>query len=176
MIEKRIEIDGQQVPFRASAAIPRLYRSKFGQDIFQDLMKLGKAVNSVGSGELPISDLEMFENVAYIMAKHADPGQPETPEEWLDQFDTFSIYEVLPQLLELWHLNISTGVAAKKKTKPSSREMTTPLFMLRAVQMGVTVRDLDLMTIGLVLDMFTEAQNDGYKYPDMATQSDFDRF
>lgn len=115
MIEKRIEIDGQQVPFRASAAIPRLYRSKFGQDIFQDLMKLGKAVNSVGSGELPISDLEMFENVAYIMAKHADPGQPETPEEWLDQFDTFSIYEVLPQLLELWHLNISTGVAAKKK-------------------------------------------------------------
>ena len=46
--------------------------------------------------------------------------------------------------------------------------MTTPLFMLRAVQMGVTVRDLDLMTIGLVLDMFTEAQNDGYKYPDMA--------
>ena len=115
MIEKRIEIDGQQVPFRASAAIPRLYRAKFGQDIFQDLMKLGKAVNSVGSGELPISDLEMFENVAYIMAKHADPGQPETPEEWLDQFDTFSIYEVLPQLLELWHLNISTGVAAKKK-------------------------------------------------------------
>ena len=115
MIEKRIEIDGQQVPFRASAAIPRLYRSKFGQDIFQDLMKLGKTVNSGGSGELPISDLEMFENVAYIMAKHADPGQPETPEEWLDQFDTFSIYEVLPQLLELWHLNISTGVAAKKK-------------------------------------------------------------
>lgn len=115
MIEKRIEIDGQQVPFRASAAIPRIYRAKFGRDIFRDLMKLGKAVNSVGSGELPISDLEMFENVAYIMAKHADPGQPDTPEEWLDQFNTFSIYEVLPQLLELWHLNISTGVAAKKK-------------------------------------------------------------
>lgn len=114
MIEKRIEIDGQQVPFRASAAIPRLYRSKFGRDIFRDLMKLGKAVNTADSGKLPISDLEMFENVAYIMAKHADPGQPDTPEEWLDQFNTFSIYEVLPQLLELWHLNISTGVAARK--------------------------------------------------------------
>ena len=74
MIEKRIEIDGQQVPFRASAAIPRLYRSKFGRDIFRDLMKLGKAVNTADSGKLPISDLEMFENVAYIMAKHADPG------------------------------------------------------------------------------------------------------
>lgn len=115
MIEKRIEIDGQQVPFRASAAIPRLYRSKFGRDIFRDLMKLGKALTSGNAGELTIDDLEMFENVGYIMAKHADPGQPDTPEEWLDQFDTFSIYEVLPQLLELWHLNISTGVAAKKK-------------------------------------------------------------
>lgn len=115
MIEKRIEIDGQQVPFRASAAIPRIYRSKFGRDIFRDLMKLGKAVNSADSGELLISDLEMFENAAFLMAKHADPGQPDTPEEWLDQFNTFSIYEVLPQLLELWHLNISTDVAAKKK-------------------------------------------------------------
>ena len=115
MIEKRIEIDGQQVPFRASAAIPRLYRSKFGRDIFRDLMKLGKALTSGNAGELTIDDLEMFENVGYIMAKHADPGQPDMPEEWLDQFDTFSIYEVLPQLLELWHLNISTGVAAKKK-------------------------------------------------------------
>lgn len=115
MIEKRIKIDGQQVPFRASAAIPRLYRSKFGRDIFRDLMKLGKALTSGNAGELTIDDLEMFENVGYVMAKHADPGQPDTPEEWLDQFNTFSIYEVLPQLLELWHLNIGTGVAAKKK-------------------------------------------------------------
>ena len=117
MIEKRIEIDGQQVPFRASAAIPRIYRAKFGRDIFRDLMKLGKAVNSADSGELPISDLEMFENAAFLMAKHADPGQPDTPEEWLDQFNTFSIYEVLPQLLELWQLNISTDVEAKKKNE-----------------------------------------------------------
>ena len=34
--------------------------------------------------------------------------------------------------------------------------MTTPLFMLRAVQLGVAVSDLDMLTIGLVLDMFTE--------------------
>lgn len=115
MIEKRIEIDGQQVPFRASAAIPRIYRAKFGRDIFRDLMKLGKAINSANTGDIPISDLEMFENAAFLMAKHADPEQPDTPEEWLDQFNTFSIYEVLPQLMELWHLNISTDVAAKKK-------------------------------------------------------------
>lgn len=114
MIKKQIEIDGKQVPFKASAAIPRIYRIKFQRDIFKDLLKLGKAINADNS-DIPINDLEMFENVAYIMAKHADPSQPGTPEEWLDQFNTFSIYEVLPELLDLWHLNIQTDVEAKKK-------------------------------------------------------------
>ena len=54
--------------------------------------------------------------------------------------------------------------------------MTTPLFMLRAVQLGVAIQDLELLSIGFVLDMLTEAQNDSFKYPNMATQSDFDRF
>ena len=54
--------------------------------------------------------------------------------------------------------------------------MTTPLFMLRAAQLGVAVSDLDLLSIGLVMDMFTEQQNDEFKYPNMATQNDFDKF
>lgn len=54
--------------------------------------------------------------------------------------------------------------------------MTTPLFMLRAVQLGVAIRDLDLLSIGIILDMYTESQNDDYKYPNVATQEDFDKF
>lgn len=54
--------------------------------------------------------------------------------------------------------------------------MTTPLFMLRAVQLGISISDLGLLTVGLVLDIFTEAQNDSYDYPLMAQQSDFDKF
>lgn len=116
MIKKEIEIDGKLVPFRASATIPRLYRAKFRRDIFRDLIKLQKSLdkNNEESSEIELDDLEMFENVAYIMAKHADPAQPETVEEWLDQFNTFSIYRVLPKLLELWHLNVRTDVEAKK--------------------------------------------------------------
>ena len=49
------------------------------------------------------------------MAKHADPSIPDTPEEWLDNFYTFSIYQVLPQLIELWGLNVKTDVESKKK-------------------------------------------------------------
>ena len=55
-----------------------------------------------------------IETIAFIMAKHADPSIPDTPEEWLDNFNTFSIYQVLPQLIELWGLNVKTDVEAKK--------------------------------------------------------------
>ena len=41
---KTIEIDGQQVPFKASAAIPRIYRIRFQRDIYKDLSELEKAV------------------------------------------------------------------------------------------------------------------------------------
>lgn len=58
--------------------------------------------------------LEMFENIAYIMAKHADPSILDSPEDWLDDFNTFLIYQVLPQLIQLWGLNTQTDVQSKK--------------------------------------------------------------
>ena len=54
--------------------------------------------------------------------------------------------------------------------------MTTPLFLLRAVQLGISVRDLDLLTVGMVIDMHVEHANDDFKYPLAPTQEDFDRF
>jgi len=113
---KKIEIDGKEVAFRASAAIPRIYRMKFQRDIYKDLAALEKAVgdNTEEVSNLDMFSLEMFENIAYIMAKHADPGIPDTPEEWLDEFNTFSIYQVLPKIIELWGLNVKVDVEAKK--------------------------------------------------------------
>lgn len=113
---KQIEIDGKQVSFKASAAIPRIYRMKFQRDIYKDLKALEKSIgdNSEESSNLDMFSLEMFENIAFVMAKHADAGIPNTPEEWLDGFNTFSIYQVLPQLIELWGLNVQTDVEAKK--------------------------------------------------------------
>lgn len=118
MIEKKIDISGKPVKFRASATIPRLYRAKFGRDIFRDLTKLEKSYGkkTKNGGELQIDDLEIFENVAYIMAYHADPTIPATIDEWLDQFDMFSIYQVLPQILSLWGENLYTDVTSKKDT------------------------------------------------------------
>lgn len=54
--------------------------------------------------------------------------------------------------------------------------MTTPLFLLRCVQLGLSIRDLDLLTIGMVNDMFAESRNDDFEYDTLATQEDFDKF
>ena len=116
-VTKKIEIDGKEVEFRASAAVPRLYRLKFGRDIYKDLRMLEKSVgeNDEDDSSLDLFSLEMFENIAFIMAKHASPSTvPSEPDEWLEEFSTFSIYQILPQLIDLWGLNVQTQVAARK--------------------------------------------------------------
>lgn len=115
-MKQNIEIDGKQVSFKASVAIPRIYRMKFHRDIYKDLRSLEKSVGdgSEENSNLDMFSLEMFENIAYIMAKHADPAIPESPEDWIDGFNTFSIYQVLPQLIQLWGLNTAADVDSKK--------------------------------------------------------------
>ena len=54
--------------------------------------------------------------------------------------------------------------------------MTTPLFLLCCVEVGISIQDLDLLTIGIVLDMWTEKANDDMKYKQVAQQEDFNKF
>lgn len=54
--------------------------------------------------------------------------------------------------------------------------MATPLFLLRCIEIGISIRDLDLLTIGMVMDIWTEKANDDVKYQQIATQEDFDKF
>ena len=122
-LTKTINIDGVETTFRASAAVPRMYRIKFGRDIYKDLSQLEKAVGDgdESASNLDMFSLEMFEDLAWVMAKHADPkGVPESPDEWLEQFNTFSIYQVLPELIELWGLNVQTQVESKKNLEKLS--------------------------------------------------------
>ena len=88
-MKRNIMIDGQEVPFKASAAIPRIYRMRFHRDIYKDLRDLEKGIdkNDPENSNLDLFSLEMFENIAY---------------------------QVLPQIIELWGLNTQTDVQAKK--------------------------------------------------------------
>ena len=130
MVAKTIEICGQPVRFCASAATPRLYRLKFKRDIFADMQKLTKDFQAKKAAQkakeqaedteqnagtdLAVESLEIFENVAYIMAFQADRSIPDTIDQWLDQFEMFSIYEVLGELVQLWGDNLFTSANAKK--------------------------------------------------------------
>lgn len=120
-LRRIVTIDEKEVEFKASAAVPRIYRLKFHRDLFIDLQKVAKSVETKGKktdkrdSEIPLEDLELFENIAYVMAQHADPQNvPTDIMEWLEQFDTFSIYQILPTILELWKLNELTQSQAKK--------------------------------------------------------------
>lgn len=140
MFTKVLTIDGQEVGFRASALTPRLYRARFGRDIVRDLNQLRSSYNKamkarsltppgtdaaedekeryqeeLQDAQLSVLDLEIFENAAYIMAKQYDQTIPRTIEDWLDGFQVFSIYEILPSILELWNLNNETTAMSKKK-------------------------------------------------------------
>ena len=122
MLEKTVNISGKEVKFRSSASMPRLYRIKFKRDIFKDLSKLEKSYKDRGGEDgsaLEIDDLEIFENVAYIMAYHADHSIPGTIDDWLDEFEMFSIYQVLPEILDLWGANLVTDIESKKNGIPA---------------------------------------------------------
>lgn len=121
-IIRTINIDRQTVLFKASAAIPRLYRQKYRRDIFADMSALMAAISASdeGASTLTAFNLETFENIAYIMAKYADPRIPDSTEVWLDRFNTFSIYQILPELLVLWGFNVEALETAKKNSVQQS--------------------------------------------------------
>ena len=79
------------------------------------MMEKSVGENDEDNSNLDLFSLEMFEDLAWLMARHADPANvPDSPEEFLDQFNTFSIYQILPQLIELWGLNVQTEVESRK--------------------------------------------------------------
>lgn len=129
MITKTVTIDGKEVTFAASAAIPRFYRLKFGRDILVDMeairramaaqrapQKKGSQGDKMDVSTLPLEALTLFENVAYIMAKHADKDNvPGAVDDWLDGFETFSIYQIFPVIQALWSENLRQLNTPQKK-------------------------------------------------------------
>ena len=127
-MERTINIGGAELRMRASALIPRMYRFKFGRDLIKDMAQLEKSYKKAVSlkedatdeerrdAQFSALDLTIFENVAWCMAKNANRDIPDTPDAWLDSIEgVFSIYEILPQIIELWADGLEqTSTPAKK--------------------------------------------------------------
>ena len=117
-MEKTITIDDKPVKFKATANTPRMYRQQFQADLFVDIQNLNDAWQKARANKepLPGDALVMFENIAFTMAKQADPeAVPDTADEWLEQFDMFSIWQILPEIIQLWGINNLSINESKKK-------------------------------------------------------------
>ena len=145
-MDKIVVVGGKTVTFRSTALIPRIYRHLMGRDMMRDMAQLRKSYEAAetarknGADEaaqneagLSVIDLEIFENVAWVMLKHAaDPVYDDagnrigarngdmdlwnSPDEWLDHLDgIFDVYEVLPEILDLWNKCQQTTSSPAKK-------------------------------------------------------------
>ena len=110
-MEKTIVIDGKNVKFKATAATLRIYRMKFQRDLMVDLAKLTMGLKA-NNNNFNIIDLEVFENVAYVMAKQAEIKDVKVLVElslidyycWLSDYETqaFMDSEVIGKVIGLW--------------------------------------------------------------------------
>lgn len=118
-MEKAISIDGIVVNFKATASTPRVYRQAFGRDIYVDMTRLFEEMSS--DEDMSADSLFAFENMAFCMNSQAEGRElkretvEKDMEEWLDQFSTFSIYRIIPQLMDLWRLNTEQTVKPKNQ-------------------------------------------------------------
>jgi hypothetical protein len=118
-MEKTLTIDGKQVTFKSTAGTVRRYRNQFGQDFFADIVKMYPLMKTLSKGadmdklsydELKQLDFSAFENIAWALCKTAD-NSIKSPDAWFDDFDSFPIAEILPELQEL----IFHSLQGKKK-------------------------------------------------------------
>ena len=104
-MEKTIAISGNEIKFKSSGALPRIYRTTFNEDLFADISKLeGTKAEEALSADV----ISTLENVAFCMAKHADPSIGGDIIAWLEQFETFALVQALPEILDLWTKEIES--------------------------------------------------------------------
>lgn len=141
-MQKIIEIEeGRSLNFKASAFSPIVYNRLFHEhDFLKDMEDLKKRhddnksdEDGEGGGSFNMSDYEHFVRIAYTFAYQGLAPSPRQTQEqiefiekypsvwdWIDTFETFSIYEILPDIIELWYRNENTIA------KPKNREPAPP--------------------------------------------------
>lgn len=127
-MEKTIVIDGQKVRFKTNGAIPLRYKAQFGKDYFKEIFKMlpigklnGKDKNEIKPEDLEALDFDVFYNVAWTMAKTADPTISE-PLEWLGSFEEFPIGDIFPDLQEMMLTTLQSTKKKMNSTKKTAKK------------------------------------------------------
>lgn len=143
-VTRTVILDGKPLPLMASGMTPRLYRQLFGKDVFADMAKLRRLRKAVldnpdgGESETGEPDMmdpdavpdeaftafssEMYENLAFCMAKMANPALPDKIEDWLASIDDPSgITLIAKDVLKLYYQNARADVKPMGKKKHGRR-------------------------------------------------------
>ena len=114
-MEKLVNIDGRQVKFKSTGAFLLRYKEQFRRDAIKDIFKMQKAVGENNQiTDIELLDLDVFYNLLWTLAKTADKSIS-PPMEWLDEFDTFPLMDIIPEVMDLILGCITTSVDSKKK-------------------------------------------------------------
>ncbi|OLN21907.1 hypothetical protein BTO30_12475 [Domibacillus antri] len=116
-MEKTLTIDGKEVRFKSTAATALRYKAQFRKDYLTDIIKLSSLEklgnlnrDSVTSDDLEGIDFEVMYNIAWVLAKTADPNISD-PITWLDGFEEFPLMDIIPELTEM----VTASIGTKKK-------------------------------------------------------------
>ena len=121
-MEKVLNIGGKEVKMKSTAGTMMRYRTYFNRDFIKDLIQLQSKLNEkLEKGtEFEAIDLDMFEKIAWCMVKTADDNTPDI-EHWLDEFETFDIMQVLPDIMSLLVANMEQINSKKKLEQAESK-------------------------------------------------------
>lgn len=119
-MEKTITISGKKVKFASKGSTPIRYKAQFARDFFVDILKMyplakmdlkDKKNEDEALGKLlEVIDFDIFYDLLWTMAKTADNNIPDKLE-WLDQFDSFPVLDLIADVQEL----IMNNLQSKKK-------------------------------------------------------------
>lgn len=117
-MQKIIEIDGNKVKFVSHGATPIIYKKiTSGRDFFADLFRMSSMTEIMSGKSKKINvdkiesmDFDIFYNIIYCLRYCANKDIPPL-EEWLAEFDSFPVIEIIGQLNEL----LISSIQSKKK-------------------------------------------------------------
>ena len=124
-MEKTIKIGDKEVRLKTSGGLPRRYREMFDRDVFLDFGQITKGLkrgDGLSADNLPPETMEIIENLAFCMAKFADPSIPDDIYEWLDEFPSTAVYLAAGEVIKLWNDEQKVHSKPKKVSQPSTEK------------------------------------------------------
>lgn len=117
-METRVELSIGEYPLKMSAAIPRIYRQFFNEDIITGMNSMQQRLITmpIEEREFTENETEMLEKLTHTCARHADPAQPEDAIEWLSQFEMSDVDKLYAATIKLWNEDNRQLSTTKKKT------------------------------------------------------------